>query len=99
KRNEIVRFLQQATFGARNDTDGAAPWDPDSIEAVENLGYAGWINAQLALSPGPDPETLNQVAMPPNVVYPAPTSGRQTPNTFSNAYNGSGPLASFINDY
>jgi|GEM_PF-1156755 len=98
-KNEIVRFLQQATFGARHDTDGAPPWDPDSIEAVQNLGYGAWIDAQLAMSAGPNPETLNLVQMPPTVVYRLPTNGRQTPNNFANAYNGSGPFASFVNDY
>ncbi|HEX2749691.1 MAG TPA: DUF1800 family protein [Verrucomicrobiales bacterium] len=99
KKNEIVRFLQQATFGARHDSDGVAPWDADSIEAVENLGYAGWINAQLAMPAGPDPETLNVVQLPPTQIYDLPTTSRPTPNTFTNTYNGSGPLGSLINDY
>ncbi len=98
-KNEIVRFLQQATFGARHDTDGVAPWDTDSIEVVQDLGYAGWIDAQLTLPAGPDPETLNTVQMPPTVVYALPTTGRQTLNTAAMAYYGSGPLSSFIADY
>jgi hypothetical protein len=99
RQDAIVRFLQQATFGARWDTDGVAPWDPDSIEAVEALGYAGWINAQMALPRGPDPETLNLVQQPSASVYALPTSSRQTPNALSNIYYGSGPLASYINEY
>ncbi len=98
-KNEIVRFLQQATLGARHDSDGVAPWDPDSIESVQALGYSAWLDAQLAMSPGTDPETLNLVQQPPTVVYPLPTTGRQTFNGLVNAYNGSGPLAAYVNDY
>lgn len=98
-KQEIVRFLQQATFGARHDSDGAAPWDVDSIEAVQQLGYAGWIDAQLALPAGPDPETVNLIAMPPTVVYATPASGRTTPNALVNTYSGSGPLCSYVSEY
>ena len=46
QKKEIVRFLQQSTFGARADSDGtgtssAAPFggfEPDSIEAVQSRG-------------------------------------------------------------
>jgi Protein of unknown function (DUF1800)/CHRD domain len=98
-RIETARFLQQATFGARHDTDGAAPWDADSIEAVQALGYAGWIDAQLSMPAGPNPETLKVVVMPPTVVYDVPSSSRTTPNALINTYNGSGPMSSFISDY
>lgn len=96
---EIVRFLQQATFGARHDSDGAAPWDPDSIEAVQALGYQAWVNSQLALPAGPNPETLNVVPMPPTAIYATPATGRLTPNALVPTYFGSGPLCSFIREY
>ncbi len=98
-KEEIVRFLQQATFGARPDSDGAAPWDADSIEAVRQLGYAGWIDAQLAMPAGPDPESLNAVQMPPAMIYEVPTGSRPTPNTLTTLYYGSGPFSSFITEY
>ncbi len=98
-KSEIVRFLQQATFGARNDSDGAAPWDADSIESVQQLGYAAWVNAQLALPAGSDPETLITTMMPPTVVYAIPSASRTAPNALVTAYNGSGPLCSYINEY
>jgi hypothetical protein len=98
RQREIVRFLQQATFGARPDADGVAPWDPDSIEAVAALGYAGWIDAQLALDRGPDPETVVTQTLPPRTIYVAPTASLRTLRTNGNAtgYNGSGPLASHV---
>jgi uncharacterized protein (DUF1800 family) len=37
--NAVVRFLDQATFGA----------SPGDIAAVQSLGYAGWISNQFAL--------------------------------------------------
>jgi uncharacterized protein (DUF1800 family) len=98
-KKEIVRFLQQATFGARHDGDGVAPWDADSIEAVQSLGYAGWVNTQLAMPPGPDPETLNMASMPPSLVYSVPTTSRPAPNTPIQLYYGSGPFSSFIREY
>jgi len=98
-KREIVRFLQQATFGARHDADGVAPWDADSIEAVQNLGYTGWVNAQLAMPPGPDPETLNLTPMPPSLVYTSPTTSRPSPNTPIQLYYGSGPFSSYIREY
>jgi hypothetical protein len=81
---EVVRFLQQASFGAKPDQDGAAPWDPDSIESVLTLGYAGWIDSQLAMPPGNNPEapisftlpydTAPTAAQNANVNYVPPTT-------------------------
>ena len=98
---EIVRFLQQATFGARHDTDGVAPWDPDSIEAVEALGYEGWIDAQLAISKGTDPEVLVTQLLPSRIQYVSPTPAVPTllPSSTETGYNGSGPMASYVRDY
>jgi hypothetical protein len=98
-RREIVRFLQQATFGARPDTDGVAPWDADSIEAVQQLGYAGWINAQLAMPAGPNPETVRPILMPPSSVAANPTTSTPNPNAPVNLIYGSGPMNSWISDY
>ncbi|MBP7948365.1 MAG: DUF1800 family protein [Verrucomicrobiales bacterium] len=105
----IVRFLQQATFGAAPDRDGStdaspanAPfngWQPDSIEAVDSLGYAAWIDAQLAMSPGPDPETVIAQTLPPTTVYQAPSASRRTANATITEYNGSGPMATLIRQY
>ena len=103
RKADIVRFLQQATFGARNDTDGAAPFDSDSIEAVEALGYAGWLDAQLALSPGANPETLVTQVLPPPTVYfyTAPTPAARAIRMYNpvTAYNGAGPMASFVKGF
>ena len=101
RRREVARFLQQATFGARPDADGVAPWDPDSIEAVEALGYAGWIDAQLAMDRGPDPETLVTQSLPPRIVYVEPTAGLRTlrSNTNATGFNGSGPMATYVKTY
>ncbi len=101
RRNEIARFLQQATFGARDDTDGVGPWDPDSIQAVEAMGYVGWLDAQIALSPGPNPETVIQQTVPPRTQYIAPTVQVPTliPSTTSTGYNGSGPMAAYVMDF
>jgi hypothetical protein len=101
RRKEIARFLQQATFGARDDSDGVSPWDPDSIQAVESLGYEGWVNAQIALSPGPNPETVITQLVPPRIQYVTPTEQVPTliPSGTSTGYNGSGPMADFVMDY
>jgi hypothetical protein len=98
RREAVVRFLQQATFGARHDTDGVAPWDADSIEAVEELGYAGWIDAQVAMGRGPDPEVVVTQVLPPRVVYREPTAALRTLRGNANVtgYNGSGPLAGHV---
>jgi Protein of unknown function (DUF1800)/PA14 domain/CHRD domain/Putative Ig domain len=61
---EACRFLMQASFGPKPDADGVAPWDLDSIEAVKALGYEGWIEAQLALPVGNDPEVLATQTLP-----------------------------------
>ncbi|MES2706143.1 MAG: DUF1800 family protein [Verrucomicrobiota bacterium] len=109
-KTEAVRFLQQATFGARMDTDGQpAPgtpggasfggYEPDSVEAVLARGYAAWIEDQSAMDPGPDPETAVIVRMPPTTVYAAPVNGRREPNSPVTTYNGSGPMASFVRSY
>lgn len=110
-KQEAVRFLQQATFGARADSDGqpapgtpatGAPFggfEPDSIEAVLARGYAGWIEDQLAMDPGPDPETIVTRMLPPTTVYASPTNGRREPNSPVTTYNGSGPMAAFVNGY
>ena len=109
RKKEIVRFMQQATFGAAPDRDGAtdalpvnAPyggWQADSIEAVQQLGYAGWLDAQMAMSAGVDPEILVTTSVPPTTVYQAPTNGRRTPNTNGTAGNGSGPMATYIRQF
>ena len=98
---EIVRFLQQATFGARHDADGVAPWDPDSIEAVEALGYEGWIDAQLAMNKGTDPEVLVTQMLPSRIQYVIPTPAVPTliPSSTDTGYNGSGPMASYVRNY
>ncbi len=100
---EISRFLQQATFGARHETDGAAPYSLDTIEAVEELGYAGWIDAQLGMSPGTDPETLVTQVLPPRTPYAfsAPTPASRTLRLANTAtgYNGSGPLGTFVKNW
>lgn len=105
----ISRFMQQATFGPAPDADGVtdgAPanaafngWQPDSMEAVASMGYAAWLDAQLAMDPGPDPETLVMSTLPPTTVYTAPTNARRTPNTYFNERNGSGPMARLIKEY
>jgi hypothetical protein len=103
RKTEIARFLQQATFGGRHEKDGAAPYDPDTIESVEELGYAAWIDAQLAMSPGPDPETLVTQMLPPRTPYAfsAPTPASRTLRLANPAtgYNGSGPLATFVRNW
>ncbi len=101
RKQDIVRFLQQATFGAREDTDGIAPWDVDSIENVDALGYSAWIDAQLALPKGTDPETLVTQFVPPRILYIDPTNVLPTliPAGQSTGYNGSGPLANLVRTY
>ncbi len=101
RRKDIARFLQQATFGARHDRDGVAPWDPDSIEAVEALGYAGWIDAQLAISKGPDPEQMTTQILPPRNIYREPTAAlrRMWNNPPITLYNGAGPMATWVKNY
>ncbi len=101
RKHEVVRFLQQATFGAKEDADGLAPWDADSIEAVEALGYEGWINAQLAIPPtGGDPDVLIFQDLTPRNIYPyvAPTPGVRNfqRNTLTRLHNGSGALSSIV---
>jgi hypothetical protein len=98
-KREAVRFLQQATFGARHDTDGTAPWDADSIESVLALGYAGWVDAQLAMPAGANPEIRRDILMPPATVYTTPASGRTAPNTPAPVFYGSGPYSAWIADY
>ena len=110
KKSEIVRFLQQATFGARADSDGAPAagatagdpfggYDPDSIEAVQTRGYAAWLDDQLAMDPGPDPEAVVMQPLLPGTVYAGVSSARRRPNSDSTFYNGSGPLSTFIKNY
>jgi len=103
RKNEIVRFLQQATFGARHEPDGAAPYAPDTIESVEQLGYAAWIDAQLGMSPGTDPQTVVTQIVPPRTgyIYSASTPASRTIRITnpSTGYNSSGPLGSFIRDW
>ncbi|HWB03560.1 MAG TPA: DUF1800 family protein [Verrucomicrobiales bacterium] len=109
RKKEIVRFMQQATFGAAPDRDGAtdalpvnAPfggWQADSIEAVQELGYAGWIDAQMNMDRGTDPEVLVTTLSAPTTIYQASTSGRRTPNTYTNVGNGSGPFGTFLRQY
>ena len=110
RKQEIVRFLQQATFGARHDADGArttgatdlAPfggYDPDSVEAVQSRGYVQWLDDQLSMNPGIDPETVVLQPLLPGTVYTGVTSSRRRPNTDTTFYNGSGPLSTFIKDY
>ena len=101
---EAVRFLEQASFGARYDTDGAADvngaFDADSIEEVKRLGYAGWIDAQFALAP-PDPNIVT------NFVFPNPEPPDMADETDLAAYSlmktprpiGNGPIATFVKDY
>ncbi len=98
RRNEIVRFLQQSTFGARDDSDGVSPWDSDSIQAVEALGYAGWLDAQIALSPGPNPEVVIPQTLVPRIEYVDPSVQVPTliPSGTSTGYNGSGPMAAIV---
>lgn len=103
RKQEIVRFLQQATFGARPDADGTAPYDPDTIESVEQLGYAAWIDQQLALPAGTTPETMVTQTLPPRTVfaYTAPTPASRTIayRTTATGYNSSGPLGTFVMDW
>lgn len=107
---EIVRFLQQATFGARADSDavrtagatdsvGFGGWDPDSIEAVESRGYAQWLEDQMSMDPGTDPETLVLQPLLPGTVYENVSSSRRRPNAATTFYNGSGPLSTFVREY
>ncbi len=110
RKQEIVRFLQQATFGARADADaartaGASDSDPfggfdaDSIEAVAARGYAQWLEDQMAMNPGTDPETLILQSLAPGTIYPGVSSSRRRPNGNTNFYNGSGPLATFVRNF
>lgn len=106
---EIVRFLQQATFGAAPDRDGVTDanpantpfsgWQPDSIEAVDSLGYAAWIDAQMAMSPGPDPETMTPQVVPPTTVYQEPSTSRRSPNLPVTVYDGAGPAMTFLKEH
>lgn len=45
-RNAASRFLVQSTFGV-SGTDANANGNPDDIEAVQSLGYGGWIDDQF----------------------------------------------------
>ncbi len=103
RQQEIVRFLQQATFGGRHEPDGTAPFAPDTIESVEELGYSAWIDAQLAMPAGNDPEMLvTQILPPPTAyVFTAPSTTSRTIRRANTAtgYNGSGPLGTFVKDW
>lgn len=110
RQQEVARFLQQATFGLRSDSDGARAagtsdstafggYDPDSIEAVISRGYSQWLDDQLALDPGTDPETLVLQPLLPATVYPAVSGSRRRPNANTTYYNGSGPLSAFVRGY
>lgn len=46
-RNAASRFLVQSTFGV-SGIDANANGNPDDIEAVQSLGFEGWINSQFA---------------------------------------------------
>jgi hypothetical protein len=99
--NEAVRFLTQASMGARRDTNGVAPWDVDSIENVKALGLSAWIDEQLNLPAGNDPE-LTVIQVIPNPDPPVATSVADplyvyTP--FRTVMNGNGPMATFVKDY
>ncbi len=98
-KREIVRFLQQATFGARHDTDGVAPWDADSIEAVQARGYAGWIDDQLSLTPGVNPETPAPQLVPQPDIEAVPTNSRPSPNAPVTVQYGSGPMSAWMTEY
>lgn len=103
RKNEIVRFLQQATFGGRHEPDGTAPYAPDTIEAVSDLGYAAWVDTQLALPAGTDPEMLVTQTLPPRTVYfytpPTPASRTLRFTGTNTGYNGSGPLGTFVKNW
>ena len=109
RKQEIVRFLQQATFGPKPDADGSRSagasdsslfggYDPDSIEAVSSRGYAQWLEDQLAIDPGPEPTVLVLQTILPGTVYPVVTNARRRPNNDTTFYNGSGPLSAFLMD-
>ncbi len=107
KKQDIVRFLQQATLGGHPDADGfgtvsTAPFggfDPGSIESVAARGYSQWLEDQLALDPGTDPETVVLQNLIPGTLYDVVTNGRRLPNALATFYNGSGPLSSFLRTY
>jgi len=110
RKQEIVRFLQQATLGAKPDADAARTagstnadpfggFDPDSIEAVDARGFSPWLEDQLAMDPGPDPGTLTLQSLPPDTLYDFVTSARRVPNAPTTYYNGSGPLSTFIREF
>lgn len=46
-----ARFLIQAAFGPDRDDPADADITPENVEQVMALGFAGWIDAQLALPP------------------------------------------------
>ncbi len=99
--DQAVRFLTQATMGAKRDTDGVSPWDKDSIENVKALGFSAWIDEQLNLPAGNDPEvTVTQVIPNPD---PPTASSLTDPlynyTPFRTVMNGNGPMATFVKDY
>jgi hypothetical protein len=104
QKQDIVRFLQQATFGGHPDADGLGTtstaafggFDPGSIEAVAARGYSRWLEDQLAMDRGADPETVVLQSLIPGTLYDVVTSGRRIPNSPVTFYNGSGPLSSFL---
>ena len=88
-------------MGAKRDTDGVSPWDVDSIENVKALGFSAWIDEQLNLPAGNDPEvTVTQVIPNPD----PPTAASLTDplynyTPFRTVMNGNGPMATFVKDY
>jgi hypothetical protein len=61
--NAVVRFLDQATFGA----------SPDDIAAVQSLGYAGWISNQFSLPVSHHlPVVMANINPDPTQPYPSP---------------------------
>ena len=46
-----ARFLVQAAFGPDRDDPADADITPENVEQVMALGFAGWLDAQLALPP------------------------------------------------
>ncbi len=100
---EAVRFLEQATMGARRDLDGLSgvggAFDTDSIEEVKRLGYAAWIDQQLAIPPV-DPTS----ALIRNVPNPKPPDMLSETNlasyvTIKQLKYSSGPVGSYCYEY
>ncbi len=71
--NAAARFLVQTTFGV-SGADANADGAPDAISEVQSLGYAGWIDAQMAL--------------PPTLAYPYVFTNRNLTSPNSPTYSG-----------